>query len=74
MKDVRVAKELVTTCTHSSHEVLDEEGEFSLLGSAGLHLGPNGGDFFMSGYAKNKAQVLKLQQGKIIWEGRGSSD
>ena len=60
-----MAKELAMIGNHSGYEVLDEEGEFGLLGSKGLHLGPNGGDFFISGYATNKSQVLKLQQGKI---------
>ena len=62
MKDVRVVKELTTTITHSVHEILDKKGESSLLGSPGLHLIPNDGDFFISGYATNKAQVPKLQK------------
>ena len=60
MKDIRVAKELTTTGTHSGHEVLNEEGEYGLLENTGLHLGPHGGDFFVSDYATNKTQMLKL--------------
>ena len=74
MKDVRVAKELTTTITNSVHEVLDKVSKSGLLGSPGLHLVPNGGNFFISGYATNKAHVLNLQQGKSTWEGRSGHD
>ena len=74
MKNVRVAKELATTGTHSGHAVLNEKGKSGLLGSAGLHLVPNGGDLFISGYTTNKTQGLKLQQGEITWEGCNDSD
>lgn len=57
VKNVGVSIELATVCTHSSHEMLDEEYQAGLLNGAGLDLRPDDGDLFIGDDAIYATQV-----------------